>query len=99
MPLSQLEDNFPKELGTSAHFLSPSSSSLFSMTYLNDTLTLALGNYNGNILVNRIKRGLINVTGQFSCRLYGTAVNEDVVELREKFNRLTSFASARNKLT
>ncbi len=30
--------------------------------------------------------------------LFGTAMKEDVVELREKFYQLTSLASAQNKL-
>ncbi len=30
--------------------------------------------------------------------LFETAMGEDIVELREKFNQLTSFASAQNKL-
>ncbi len=92
--LSQLEDNFPEEMGTSAHFLP-----LFHarVTYLSDMLTFALDNYNGITLANRTKCGLINDTGQLSRMLFETAMNEKL-ELREKINQLTSFASSQNKL-
>ncbi len=93
--LSQLEDNFPEEVRTSAHFFPLLRARL---TYLNDTLTLALDNYIGITLANHTKRGVINGIGQFLCMLFGTAMNEYVVELREKSNQLTSFASAQNKL-
>ncbi len=93
--LSQFENNFPEEVGAYTHFL-PLLHAL--VTYLNDTLTLALGNYNGINLPNYTKRGLVDGTGQLPHMLFGTAMNEDVMELREKFNHLTSFASAENKL-
>ncbi len=63
-------------MGTSAHFLPLLDE---RVTYLNDTLTLVLDNYNGITLANRIKRGLISGNGQLSLMLFGTAMNEDVV--------------------
>ncbi len=36
--------------------------------------------------------------GQLSSMLFGTVMNEDVLDLREKLNQLASFASAHNKL-
>ncbi len=72
--LSQLEDNFPEEMGASAHFPPLLHG---RVTYLNDTLKLALDNYNSITLVNRTKRGLINGTGQISRMLFGTAMNEE----------------------
>ncbi len=93
--LSQLEDNFPEEVGPSAHFIPLLHA---RVTYLSGTLTLALDNYNGVTLANRTKRSLISGIGQLSHMLFVTAMSENVVELREKFNQLISFASAQNKL-
>ncbi len=67
------------------------------MTYINDTLALALDSYNVINLANYTKRGLIDGTEQLSRMLFGNAINEVVVEHREKCNQLTSFASAQNK--
>ncbi len=88
--LSQFENNFPEEVGTSALLNA-------RVTYINETLTLALDNYDGINLANRAKRSPIDGIGQISRMLFGTAMNEDVVKLREKLNQLTSFASAQNK--
>ncbi len=93
--LSQGKDNFPEEVGTSAYFFHLLH---VRVTYLSDTLTLALDNHNDFTLAKSTKRGLITGIGQFSGMLFGNAINEDVVELREIFNQLNSFASARNKL-
>ncbi len=67
------------------------------MACLNDTLTLPLDNCDGINLSNRTKRGLIDDLGQLSRMLFGTATNEGVLDLKEKLNHLTSFASAPNK--
>ncbi len=77
--LSQLEDNFP-EVRTS-HFLPHLHT---RVTYLNATIILAMDNNNGITLTNRTKRGFMNGIGQPSRMLFGTAMNEDVVELREQ---------------
>ncbi len=42
------------------------------------------------------EQGLINGLGQLSRMLFGNAMNKDVVELRENFNQLASYASAQN---
>ncbi|RUM30632.1 MAG: hypothetical protein DSY32_02030, partial [Aquifex sp.] len=67
------------------------------VTYLNDTINLALENYSGLDTANRTKRGLIDGIGQLSRLLFGTAMNEDVEKLRDRYNQLTSIASANNK--
>ncbi len=58
---------------------------------------LALDNHNGINLANHTKQGLVDGIGQLSHTLLRTAMNEDVLDLKEKFNQLT-FASAQNKL-
>ncbi len=46
---------------------------------------------------NRMKRGLVDGIGQLSRMLFGTAMNEDVEQLREQYNQITSVASTNNK--
>ncbi len=82
-------------MGTPAHFLPLLHARL---TYLNDTFTFALENYNGISLANRTKRGLIDGIGQLSRTLFGNAMKEEG-EFRGKFYQLISFPSAQNKLT
>lgn len=65
--------------------------------YLNDTLTLALENYAALSFPNRTKRGLIDGIGQLSRMLFGTAMDEDVEELRDRYNRLASLAATQHK--
>ena len=65
--------------------------------YVNDTITSALENYRGLTVTNRTKRGLIDGIGKLSQMLFGTAMNEDVVELRDKYNQLVNVTKANNK--
>ncbi|MPC60773.1 hypothetical protein E2C01_054829 [Portunus trituberculatus] len=51
------------------------------MCYVNDTITLALENYEGLSVTNRTKRELIDGIGKLSQMLFGTAMNEDVANL------------------
>ncbi len=64
--------------------------------YLNETLNIALDNYADPSFSNRTKRGLINELGQLSRMLFGTAMNEDVKDLRKKYNHLASLAANQN---
>ncbi len=67
------------------------------LKYLNDTLTLALENYADLSFSNRIKRGLVNGIGQLFRMLFGTAMNEDVEDLRDMYNHLVSLAATHHK--
>ncbi len=60
--------------------------------------TLALENYNGINLSSGTKWGLTDSIGQLSHMLFGNTMKEDVLNLREKFNHLTSFTSVQSKL-
>ncbi len=64
------------------------------LSYLNDTISLASDTYIGLNGPSRAKRGLIDGIGKLSRMLFGTAMDEDVEQLREKYNHLTSIASA-----
>lgn len=68
------------------------------LQHLNATISLALENYYGLDESNRSKRGLIDGMGHLSRMLFGTAMNEDVEELREKYNLLSSTASTNNRV-
>ncbi len=48
-------------------------------------------------LSHRQKRGFIDGIGHLSRMLFGTAMNEDVEELRDRYNHLALLASAHNK--
>ncbi len=79
------------------------SSQLFSLlryrlTYVNHSLNDVLDSYGGLTSSHRVKRGLINDLGQLSRMLFGTAMDEDVVELRQKFNSLIAYASSQSKV-
>ncbi len=63
------------------------------LLYLNETLNIDLDNYANPSFSNRTKRGLINGHGQLSRMLFGTAMDEDVQDLRERYNHLTSLAT------
>ncbi len=65
--------------------------------FVNETLTLALENYHDFPLTHRSKRGLFDGIGKLSRMIFGTAMNEDVEELRDRYNHLVSLASAHNK--
>ncbi len=67
------------------------------LRYLNETLNIALDNYADPSFSNHTKRGLINGLGQLSRMLFGTAMDEDVQDLRERYNHLASLAANQNK--
>ncbi len=78
------------------------SSQLFSLlryrlTYVIHSLTDVLDSY-GGLTSHRAKCGLINGLGQLSRKLFGTAMDEDVIELRQKFYSLIAYASSQSKV-
>ncbi len=68
------------------------------LRYLNETLNTALDNYTEPSFSNRTKRSLINGLGQLSNMLFGTAMDGDVQDHREKYNPLTLLAANQNKV-
>ena len=67
------------------------------VSFLNDTITLALENYLNLEDDRRSKRGLMDGFGKLSRLLFGTAMNEDVVELRTQYQDLASMAAEHAK--
>ncbi len=63
---------------------------------MNETLALALDNYQGFPLSHSQKRGLFDGLGHH-CMLFGTAMNEDVEKLRDRYTHLSLLAFAYNK--
>ncbi len=84
-----LERNAPKD-GVTPMMREP-------LRYLNETLNIALDNYADPSFSNRTKRGLINRLGQLFRMLFGTAMDADVQDLRERYNHLASLAANQNK--
>ncbi len=64
---------------------------------MNETLTLALENVYGFPLSHRHKRGLFDGLGHLSRMLFGTAMNEDVEELKNRYKHLSLLPSGHNK--
>ncbi len=64
------------------------------LSYLNETISLASDSYIGLNGPSHAKRGLIDGIGKLSRMLFGTAMDEDVEQLMERYNHLTSIASA-----
>ncbi len=60
--------------------------------YLNETLNIALDNYADPSSSNRTNRGLINGLGQLTRMLFGTAMDRDVMDRRERYYLLSSLA-------
>ena len=65
--------------------------------YINNSIELGLESYADLDVTNRTKRGLIDGMGKLYRMLFGTAMNEDVEDLRENYNQLASIASSNNK--
>ncbi len=63
------------------------------LRYLNEILNIALDNYADPSFSNRTKLNLINGLGQLSRMLFGTSMEEDVEDLRERYNSLASLAA------
>ncbi len=64
---------------------------------VSNTLTLAMENYDGVAASKHTKRGLADGIGQLSRTFLGTAMQECVEDLRDRYNYLTSVATAQNK--
>ncbi len=56
------------------------------LRYLNEIPNITLDNYADLSFSNRTKRGLINGLGQLFRILFGTAMDEDVEDLGERYN-------------
>ena len=67
------------------------------LAFANDTVSLALESYIGLEGPARDKRAWLEGIGEISHDLFGTAMQYDVDELRNKYNQLTSLASNNNK--
>ncbi len=67
------------------------------LRYLNETLNITLDNYAYPSFFSHTKRSLINEPGQLSSMLFGTAMDEDVEDLRERYNPLASLAANQSK--
>ena len=67
------------------------------LIYINETITSAVEAYEGLGTPHRTKRGLIDGIGKLSRMLFGTAMNEDVEDLRDRYNQLLAVARANNK--
>ncbi len=92
--LVKLERDLPANVAVSGDFLH----SLFArITFVNETLTLALKNFADVHLSCRPKRGLIDGLSHLFRYLFGTAMDSDAQELREKYTYLISVAEAQNK--
>ncbi len=65
--------------------------------YVSDMVHSALENYECLSVTNRTERELIDGIGKISQLLFGTAMNEDVEELRNRYNQLMSIAKTNNK--
>ncbi len=92
--LQQLEQNLSQDVSGSGKFLRLLHA---RVEFLNETLTLALENYHSFPLSHHQKRGFIDGIGHLSRMLFETAMNEDVEELRDRYNHLALLASANNK--
>lgn len=60
------------------------------------TVSLALETYLGLKCPALEKRGLVDDIGELSCDLFGTVMNQDIVEIKREINQLASLASANN---
>ena len=67
------------------------------ISYVNETVTAALEAYLGVEGPKRVKRGYLDGFGELSRTLFGTAMNKEVVALRERYNHLVSIATANNR--
>ncbi len=93
--LEQLVNELPADVELSGHLLHL----LFArIAFVNETLTLALENYADVHLSSRPKRGLIYGLGHLSRYLFGTDMDADVEELREKYTYLSNLAKEQNKV-
>ncbi len=67
------------------------------IAFVNDTLALALESYLGLEGPALEKRAWLEPIGELSNNIFGTAIQRDVDELRDRYNQLTALASADNR--
>ncbi len=67
------------------------------IAFVNDSAALALESYLGLEGTAREKRAWLEPIGEMSHDIFGTAMQRDADELREKYNQLTALASANNR--
>ena len=65
--------------------------------FVNDTIALALESYLGLEGPDREKRAWLEGVGELSRDVFGTAMQRDVDELRDKYNQLLTLATANNR--
>ena len=68
------------------------------LTFLHETLDFAKHDYTLHPAHARVKRGLLNALGKASQFIFGTAMDEDVQDLRTRYNQLTSIAATNRKV-
>ncbi len=67
------------------------------IAFVNDTIDLALESYIGLEGPAREKRAWLEPIGELSHDLFGTAMQKDVDELRNRYNQLANLAAANNR--
>ena len=67
------------------------------LAFVNETVSLALESYMGLDGPARDERAWLEGIGELSRDLFGTAMQSDVDELRDRYNRLTVVANANNR--
>ena len=98
--LAQLEKEAYKNANTTSWDDPLNLLKLFSsrLAYVNDTVSLALESYIGLEGPARDKRyAPLGILGELSRDIFGTAMQADVDELRDRYNQLTVVANANNR--
>ncbi len=67
-------------------------------SYVNESLSVALDSFADLDVPARPKRGLINGLGRISQFMFGTAMDEDVSDLKSKYAYLTNIAGSHQKV-
>ncbi|XP_045105173.1 uncharacterized protein LOC123500547 [Portunus trituberculatus] len=68
------------------------------LTFLSNKLATATYDFSKHPMHARNKRGLINAFGKISQTLFGTAMDEDVQDLRERYNHLVNIATTNRRV-
>ena len=99
LALTQLQDEANKTTNTTNWDDPLDLLKLFAsrLSFVNDTVALALDTYLGLDGPVREKRGWLDGIGELSRDLFGTAMQKDVDELRDRYNQLLTLASSNNR--
>ncbi len=94
--LVQLEKEAFKNLTDSSWDDTPALLKMYAprITFVNDTVALALESFLGLKGPPREKRAWLEPIGELSHDIFGTAMQRDIDELRDKYNQLTALTSA-----